>query len=591
MGHSSVRGEGTRGGVPHAREAVRERGGGAGHPDRPGGPPDGPSGPARGRRRAPGDRPGGPGSGSGSGSGGYRGRRRAGGPRRRAPKSGKRKVFRWVASVLSLLILGTAAAGYLYIEHLNSNIRSGSRSGGDSGVKKAAPNALGNTPLNILLIGSDSRSDPKNVALGGGKDLADKPPLADVQKLLHVSADRKHASIVSIPRDTIVPIPECKGEDGRTYAATTSDPINETLGRGGPGCTLTTWETITGVYIDHWMMVDFAGVVSIADEVGGVPVCVKTGVWDRPTRQVKGGSGLKLPAGTTEVKGEDALKWLRTRHAFSNDQGRAKAQAMYMNGMIEKLQKQNAWTDTGRLMSLADTATKALQVSEDLNTVKKLFDLSMQLRDVKLNRLTTVTVPTVEWSRNRNKLVMVEGSAEKLWSMLRDDVAFDKNGDPADAKPSASAAAKPKGPEAEAPDTLAVTVLNGTGGNHEAPVEGRAGAMAEALKDKGFTQATAARNAEPRKDTVVTYPKAEGDQGKANARSVAKALGLPDSAVRADTGAGGLTLVIGADWREGTVYEKPKAEAGDLPDDSDVLRGDQKDCMDVYDVYRWDGES
>ncbi|MEU2118789.1 LCP family protein [Streptomyces sp. NPDC016459] len=487
---------------------------------------------------------------------------------------------------MSVLILGTAGAGYLYYEHLNGNIRGGSRAGGDSGVKKAAPNALGDTPLNILLIGSDSRADAKNVALGGGKNLRQAKPLADVQMLLHVSADRQHASIVTIPRDTIVPIPECKGEDGSIYRATTTEPINETLGRGGPGCTLTTWESITGVYIDHWMMIDFAGVVAMADEVGGVPVCVKTGVWDRSTRRVKGGSGLQLPAGTTEIQGTQALQWLRTRHAFGNDQGRAKAQHMYINGMVEKLQKQNAWSDTGQLTGLAETATKALQVSDELKSVKKLFDLSMQLKNVKMNRLTTATVPTVEWSQNRNKLQMVTSSAEKMWAMLRDDIAFDKNGKPAATKPTPDTPATPKA-TAEAPGSFAVTVVNGTAGTNEAPVEGRAKAVTESLTGKGFTQAEASKEPQPREDSVVMYPKADGDQGRANAVSVAKALGLPETKVRPDAEVEGITLVVGADWREGATYKKPTAVAGDLPEGAD----DKATCMDIYSVYRWDGKS
>ncbi|MEV4949864.1 LCP family protein [Streptomyces sp. NPDC053755] len=589
MGQSSVRREGTRGRVPHARELgwdeslYDEEGGGAGgtRTTRRGagggtGPDDeGDSLPDGGGRRS-----------DGRGAGGGTGHRRQG-PRRRAKKSGKRRIFRWVAATLSLLILGTAGAGYLYYQHLNDNIRSGGRAGGDSGVKKTPPNALGDTPLNILLIGSDSRADARNVALGGGKNERDRKPLADVQMLLHISADRKNASVVSIPRDTIVPIPECKDDKGTPYPATTTKPINETLQRGGPGCTLTTWESITGVYVDHWMMVDFAGVVAMADEVGGVPVCVKTGVHDRSTRLVKGGSGLKLPKGTTEVKGEQALQWLRTRHAFGSDQNRAKAQHMYMNGMVEKLQKQNAWSDTGRLMGLAETATKALQVSDEIGTVAKLFELSMQLKNVKLDRLTMATVPTAAWAQDQNKLVMVEKSADKIWSMLRDDVAFDKNGDPAGAKPTVSASAKPKGPAAGAPGTLDITVVNGTDGGGEASVDGRAGAMAEALVGKGFTRAESSRSAEPRKDTVVKYPKADGDQGKADALSVAKALGLPDSAVRADGAAESIALVIGADWREGTTYKKPKDVAGDLPEGA----ADKTDCMDVYSVYRWDGKS
>ncbi|MFB7374274.1 LCP family protein [Streptomyces sp. NPDC056222] len=581
MGQSSVRKEGTRGRVPHARDL--------GWDESLYG--DGGEGAGEGTRASGGGAGDGGDNGSG-GSGGGEGRtsHRRKGPRRRAKKSGKRKIFRWVAATLSLLILGTAGAGYLYYQHLNSNIRSGGRAGGESGVKKATPNALGDTPLNILLIGSDSRAADGNVALGGGKDLRDNPPLADVQMLLHVSADRKNASIVSIPRDTVVRVPKCKGDDGKTYEAVAEKPINETLMRGGPGCTLTTWESLTGVYIDHWIMVDFSGVVSIADAVGGVPVCVQSGVSDHPTRAQPGGSGLKLPRGTTEVQGKQALQWLRTRHAFGSDQNRAKAQRMYMNGVVEKLQKQNAWTDTGRLMSLAETATKALQVSQELDTVKSLFDLSMQLKNVKLDRLTTANIPTKAWSKDDNKNELVQSSADKMFQMLRDDVAFDKNGNPADAKAKPKATATPKA-TAQAPGTLAVTVVNGTSGNGQAPAEGRAGKVTELLKGKGFTLADASKEAASRKDTVVTYPKASADQGKADAQSVATALGLPASAVRADAKAEGITLVVGSDWREGSTYEKPAVEEGEMPDGAEVVRGNEKGCMYIFDPYKWDGKS
>ncbi|MFF3843578.1 LCP family protein [Streptomyces sp. NPDC001930] len=591
MGQNSVRGEGTRGRVPRARElgwddelydaGAATGAGPAGAPEETDEGADSGTTTRAERRRG-----GGSGSSTGGGADGRTSHRR-GGSRRRGKKPGKRKALRWVAITLAVLILGTAGAGYLYYEHLNNNIRSGGRAGGESGVKKAAPNALGDTPLNILLIGSDSREDEKNIALGGGRNDKDRKPLADVQMLLHVSADRENASIISIPRDTVVPIPACKGEDGMSYAATNNRPINESLQRGGPGCTLTTWESLTGVYIDHWLMVDFAGVVAMADEVGGVPVCVKTGVWDKSNGVVKGGSGLKLPQGTTEVKGERALQWLRTRHAFGSDQNRAKAQHMYMNGMMKKLQGQNAWTDTGRLMGLAETATSALQVSDELKTVAKLFDLSMQLKNVKIDRLTTATVPTTEYPPNPKAwLQLVPASADKMWSMIRDDVAFDKNGDKAGTKPKPSASAKPK-TAAEAPGSFAVTVSNGTAGTDEAPVEGRAKEITKVLTGKGFTQAESSKEAQPREDTVVLYPKDAGDQGKANALSVAKALGLPDAKVRADAKAGGIALVIGADWREGSVYKRPTSVAGDLPEGAD----DKAACMDVYSVYKWDGKS
>ncbi|MEU1371339.1 LCP family protein [Streptomyces sp. NPDC005803] len=498
-------------------------------------------------------------------------------------------MFRWIAITLSLLILGTATAGYLYYQHLNSNIRSSGRSGGESGVKKAAPNAAGETPINILLLGSDSRNTAENVKLGGSRDSIGDKPRADVQMLLHISADRKSSSLVSIPRDTIVEIPECKdSETGQTYAATDNKPINESLQRGGPGCTLTTWEKLTGVYINHWVMIDFSGVVAMADVIGGVDVCVKTGVWDRSTPMVRGGSGLKLHQGTNTVMGEDALKWLRTRHAFGNDQNRAKAQHMYMNSMLRTLKKQNAWSDAGRLTDLAETATKALQVSDEIGTVKKLYDLAMQLKNVPINRITMTTIPTAEWSQDKDRLVLVEKSADQMWQMLREDVAFDKNGK---AKVKASPSATPAGPPAAAPKTLAVSVANGTGVG-QAAKDGRATEVAQILNGKGFDLAEAARTGEPAKTTVVQYPQEDGDQGKSDAQSVAKALGLPTTAVKADAEAGGLTLVVGADWRDGTVYKAPKtAEAGDLPAGADDLNAaDEGKCMDVYSVYRWDGD-
>ncbi|WP_282697910.1 LCP family protein [Streptomyces sp. CC208A] len=588
MGQNSVRREGTRPSVPHARDrgwdddlhgAGEATGaGGTGTSTDPG--PATASVPAPGGRAAR-RRGGGGDSGPAGAAVGAGGRAAA---RRQAKKAGKKKALRWSAIAVSVVVLGTAAAGYAYYEHLNDNIRSGGRAGGESGVKKAVPNALGDTPLNILLIGSDSRADEKNIALGGSRKDKDRPPLADVQMLLHVSADRQNASLISIPRDTVVKIPDCKGEDGTAYPGTTDRPINETLARGGPGCTLTTWETLTGVYIDHWMMVDFAGVVAMADEVGGVPVCVKTGVYDRSTAQVRGGSGLKLPAGTTEVQGEQALQWLRTRHAFGSDQNRAKAQHMYLNGMLKKLQQQNAWTDTGRLMGLAETGTKALQVSDGLDTVAKLFDLGMQLKNVKVDRLSTVTIPTDPYPPNPKAWLQPRtAAAEKIWGMLREDVALDKNGDKAPAKPKADA--KPR-KTAAAPAALPVTVVNGTAGNDEPPVEGRAKDISAVLTEKGFAQAGISKEPKPSKGTVVAYPKDQGDQGRADAESVAAALGLPPSTVRADGTIQGITLVVGADWREGTTYQKKQDKAGDLPEGAD----DKADCMDVYSVYKWDGE-
>lgn len=499
-----------------------------------------------------------------------------------------RRVLRWSATAVSLVVLGTAGAGYLYYEHLNGNIHKGERSSGDSKARRTAPNSAGQTPMNILLIGSDSRNSAENVKLGGSKDNVGSPPLGDVQMLIHLSADRKSASMVSIPRDTRVDIPKCKDpQTGKVFPAT-NGIINESLARGGAGCTLATWENLTGVYIDHWITIDFAGVVKMADAIGGVEVCVKQNVSDHPTAAVPGGSGLKLTAGTHKVQGKQALQWLRTRHAWGSDLMRARAQHMYLNSMIRTLKGQNVFTDSPRLMDLAEAATNSLTVSEEIGTPKKLYDLAMQLKSVPTDRITSVTMPNLQDPQNRDHVVPDTANADKMWQMLRDDVPFDKNGDAeGDKKKSTAPAAATEEPSVTA-DRLGVLVRNATGSSTRAAVSGRARTLATELGTKGYTRAAADTSGavESVEKTVVEYPSADL---RGDAQAVAKALGIPVGQVQQTTDVSGVTLLVGADWREGTAYPKQSApKAGDLPDNSDAINGsDTKQCMDVYAPYRW----
>ncbi|MFE0538806.1 LCP family protein [Streptomyces nigra] len=518
--------------------------------------------------------------------GGLHGGGREGGSVRPGDGRRKRRALRWSATILAVVILGTAGAGYLYYRHLNANIEKGERTSGDSKAKKAEPNAAGQTPLNILLIGSDSRNSDANVALGGSRDNRGNPPLGDVQMLIHLSADRESAAVVSIPRDTRVDIPACTDpETGKKYPAT-NDIINSSLARGGAGCTLATWENLTGVYIDHWMTIDFAGVVSMADAIGGVEVCVKQNVWDRPLPGVPGGSGLKMKAGRTDVEGKQALQWLRTRHAWGSDPLRARAQHMYMNSMIRTLKKQNVFTDTGRLMDLAEAATKSLTVSEEIGTVKKLYDLGMQLKSVPTDRITMTTMPNVQDPQNANHLVPGSG-ADKMWQMLREDVPFDKNGKGKDAAKDSGEEKAASAAPTSAPESIGVSVVNGTRTATLAPVSGRAHAIARHLVGKGFTQALQdSSQAVSVERTVVRYP---SEDLKGEALQVAKALGIPESSVRRTTDVSGVTVVVGSDWRTGTAYPKgSKPSAGSLPENSDAINGSDEDqCMEVYAPYRW----
>ncbi|MEU2492337.1 LCP family protein [Streptomyces sp. NPDC007883] len=564
MGRSSVQGEDTRERVGHAGEqgrvgsrSVEERGGAAGTDD--GGEGSSPGAPAggSGRRARPRGNPRGPG------------------------RRGRRRTLRWVASVLSLLILGTAGAGYLYYEHLNANIKTDDLNLGKNGMADHKANAAGQTPLNILLIGSDARDSAANKALGGARDSFDGPPLADVQMLVHLSADRSNMSVISMPRDTVLKIPECTDRNGKVFKATGWTLTNESLQRGGPGCTVATWYKLTGITIDHFMQVDFAGVVSMADAIGGVPVCVRQNVHSR--NSTGQGSGLKLKAGTTSVKGEQALQWLRTRYGFKDgtDLARTEAQHMYMNSMVRELRKSTKLTDPAKLRNLAEAATSALTVDAGLDTVAKLYDLAEEFKQVPTERITMTTMPNFYTQRPRfaGKVEPLQPDAEQVFRMVREDI-------PLDGKASKRKAPAAPADPAAAPGDIGVSVQNGTYTDELGAARGRATEVAGVLSGKGFTRATADKQTNPQDRTAVFYPSAElaGD-----AQAVAKAVGLPVSSVRKSTDVSRVTLVVGADWREGAAYPKSAAkDDGKAPSSANPLSaGNTKACMPVQPGFTW----
>ncbi|MFD8736909.1 LCP family protein [Streptomyces sp. NPDC059618] len=496
-------------------------------------------------------------------------------PRRR------RRILRWSATVLSVLILGTAGAGYAYYRHLNNNLKQGDLNIGDAKDRaaKSKPNAAGQTPLNILLIGSDARNSTENQKLGGARDTFDTPARADVQMLLHLSADRTNMSVVSMPRDTLLQIPKCTDpKTGTSYAASTSLTMtNDSLGRGGPGCTVATWEKTTDIHIDHFIMVDFAGVVSMADAIGGVPVCVDANIYSHTS--TGHGSGLKLEKGTTSVKGKQALQWLRTRYGFGDgsDIGRTKAQHQYMNSMVRQLRENATLSNPDKLRNLAETATSALTVDRGLGSVTKLYDLSKELKKVPTDRITMTTMPWV-YSSDGNRVLPKPTDADKVWRLLREDIALD-------GKDKKKPAEKTTSDPAAADDRIAVQVQNGTRTSVLAPVPGRASAVSDLLVGKGFTQSKAdPSTVTTEATTVIRYPSAdlEGD-----ALRVAKALGISTHAVEKSADVSGVTLIVGADWRDGTTYTAP-ADDDSTPESAKLDKGaDTGACMHVDPNYTW----
>lgn len=494
-------------------------------------------------------------------------------------KSSRRRhrVLRWSASVLGVVILVAGGTGYVYYQHLNENIKKDDLNIGDAKERAAVtkPNTAGQKPLNILLIGSDARDTKKNQELGGAKSTFGGAPRADVQMLLHVSADRTNISAVSMPRDTLLQLPSCTDpKSGKVYQATKT-LTNDSLGRGGPGCSVATWEKLTDIHIDHFIMVDFAGVVSMADAIGGVPVCVDRNIYSHTSSGH--GSGLKLKAGTTYVRGAQALQWLRTRYGFEDgsDIARTKAQHQYLSAMVRQLRENAVLSNPNKLRKLAETATNSLTVDKGLGSVTALYDLSSELKKVPSNRIALTTMP---FNYVGARVIPKPGDAEKLFRLVREDIPLDGRGMKRN-----KATDVRMFPTADN-EKITVEVQNATRTSTLEPVSGRAEAVAQTLIGEGFTEAEADHStAFSEKTTLVRYPSAHF---KGDAVQIAKAVGIPTSSVEQSTDVSGVTLVVGSDWRSGKMYTAP-ANNAKAPTSAKILNGAAKQCMEVDPNYTW----
>ncbi|WP_199829610.1 LCP family protein [Streptomyces sp. MMG1121] len=465
--------------------------------------------------------------------------------RRARPAGRGKRALKIVGIGMSAVIVVTAGAGWWFYEHLNGNIHSVALDG-KGGTEKA--DAFGRTPINILVMGSDGRTSAEDCKLGGGcgKTGVQTGSNADVEMVLHISADRSNATVMSIPRDTMTKVPACTDSESHQSTNGYYGQINSAL-QYGPACQVATVHQLTGIPIDHFVKLDFSGVVKMSDAVGGVSVCVSDNVYDTY-------SHLKLSKGSHTLKGDAALEFVRSRHGFGDgsDLGRTTTQHIFLSSMIRKFKSAGTLTDPTAVYGLADAATKALTVDDGLGSVKKLISLASDVNKVPTKRMTFTTMQTAPDPTDTNRLV-VGADAKTLFSTIANDQSLTTGSGKKSA--AASATAKPTASAVPAAQ-IAVTVENGT------TVTGRASDIATALTDQGFSSATTTANApSPATTTTLTY----GTGQKAEAQTAAKALGLSSAHLKQGTGTG-LTLVIGADWPSGTSF--PGGSSSPAPADT-----------------------
>ncbi|MFI2423587.1 LCP family protein [Streptomyces sp. NPDC018955] len=327
-------------------------------------------------------------------------------------------------ALAGLLVLGAGAAGWVYWQ-LNDNITGVDIDNalGDDRPARAAvtpsssPGASATAPplptgsLNILVLGSDSRSGEENQALGGGDSGGAR---SDTAMVVHLDAGRSAATVVSIPRDTLVDRPSCPLEDGESTSPASGVMFNTAYEVGGPVCAVKTVESLTDVRMDHYIEIDFSGFARLVDALGGVTVTTEEDIDDDR-------SHLTLDAGTHHLDGTDALALARTRYDIGDgsDLGRIGLQHQLVKALLEQVAEEDLLTSPTRLYRLADTVTDSLTTDTGLDSLGELTRLAQSLRDLPSDGVTTLTMPVVPAPWDRNRVVADEPEAGELWASLR----------------------------------------------------------------------------------------------------------------------------------------------------------------------------
>ncbi|NHC43828.1 LCP family protein [Motilibacter aurantiacus] len=449
----------------------------------------------------------------------------------RAPRVWHR-VLVALGLTLAMTFVGVGAAAALLYRRLDGNI-----------TQKSIDEALGtdrptnapaveekHEPVDILVMGSDTRAGDNGFV--GGDEVDER---SDTTILLHLSGDRQSAYGISIPRDSMVEIPDCERTDGkgRTYRSDGSlHMFNEAFTIGGAACTVKTVEHMTDVRIEDYVVVDFKGFTSMVDALGGVRVCIPEAINDRT-------GNISFAAGPHNLKGEKALDYVRLRYGIGDgtDTQRTVRQQLFIAAMIRKATSKGILARPDKIYSFLDAATKSLTTDMSISSLAKL---GREVQNIGLGNIAFTTVPTQEWPVDRNRLIWTS-AADGIWEAVRTDQPLPgqkvKRTSTPSPTPTPSTAPTPR--VQTAPKDVKVKVLSGTGSLADAET------AAEALRARGF-QVESVELGEQTGVTasVVRYDPRWDESGRTLATSV---IGATSEQVEGLWGT--LELVVGSDWK------------------------------------------
>src|ERR1700722_742218 len=323
----------------------------------------------------------------------------------------RRKIIAWGAGSLAVLLIGVTATGYEILHHFNANIQQDNI----NGLLGARPVDTPPQAENIAVIGSDSR-DGLSAAYGSGL-VTDQ---SDTLMIIHIPANRKWAEVMSIPRDSYVNIPACEMGSGQV-SSPTQFKINEAFAIGnldgnhtslGVACTVKTVEQDTGIFINHFIVINFTGFENMVAALGGVYECNPTPINDP-------NSNLHLAAGNHLLTPTQALRYVRARYTLGDgsDLERIGRQQAFMSSLVSRVRSE--LYNPLAIYRFFDAFTKSLTIDTQLGGVSGLYNLGQSLRGIPSSKIAFFTLPNFPRSE-----VVPSDTANVLWTQPEDSEIF-----------------------------------------------------------------------------------------------------------------------------------------------------------------------
>jgi LCP family protein required for cell wall assembly len=451
---------------------------------------------------------------------------------RRAYPHGARRHRRGVIATgaMSVFVLLFSGGGWVFQDYVLGSVK---RVNAFDGLKHR-PDAGPKGSMNILLAGVDRREglttqQINQLHLGkvGGQR-------SDTMMLVHISSKHDKITIVSLPRDSLVTIPghPSNGSEGAkgTAIGERQGKLNWAYMYGGAPLTVQTVERATGVHIDHYIEVNFLGFLKVVDALGGVTVCTPQAI-DDPK------SGLRLPAGKSNVDGPTALAYSRARYTLTggSDLGRIDRQQQFMSAVVHK-----ALSEPAKFPAFLRASLDAIRADEGLSK-NDLTSLAMQMKGMSTDGIAFTTVPlsdsnhlTTIGGQEQSTVLWDRTAADRLFQQIEDDKPIIQPARPS-ATPTASAS--PKNGLTVPPGQIDVRVVNGVG------TVGLAARAAHDLEKAGFGTTVIPGARYGVTTTMIQYGPGRED----SARTLKAAI--PGAKLKAVSSLGShLQVVVGSSW-------------------------------------------